>query len=265
MVFTNVEDLDLKYLPKQEFNYLPFFHKIVEGMGNVKSLHFSLWDIQKKMIKPLSIMLLQNPNIEYVFFEGTGRYISEYNSIDALADLLFIPKEMTYHFDARFLSSLSVDALNTQLEVVSIDSIQKCSPKTIVPLVSDYLGNSRNDWRQRSYNAVCESPIYSKIFKASWVDMVNEREQKRHLEKMLKSTNLHTQREEMDAALKKETLGYKALSIYGRKFTEINKILNQQLALVKQGEDSGVFDACLNDQLQDAKVKLILEMIERLS
>lgn len=264
-VFQNCIDLDLSNLSKPQFSYLPFFHNIVEGMDKVESLHFSLRDIQKNTIKPLSMMLLQNPKIEHVFFEGEGRYISEYNSIDALADLLFIPKKMTYYFDVKFLSSLPIDALNRQLKGISIEGMQKCSPKTVVPLVHQYLGDSRNNWGQRYYNAVCESPVYSKTFKISWVDLVNENEQKRHLEKMLKSTNLHTQREEMDAILKKETLGYKALSIYGRKFTEINKILNQQLALVKQGEDSGVFDASLNDQLQDAKVKLILEMIEHLS
>lgn len=255
--FRDRTTLKLENLTTQEMNYLPFLSEIVGDVKNVHSIHLTLSDLKPQMIKPLSLLLSQADNIQSICFEERFFSKGDSNIKNILPELLLMPKKLVYHFEIDSLAQVSTDFLNSQLDNVPLAKLQEAHPKKVVSLVGNYVGNSRNNFKMKAYNQVCESNKYHSIFKASYVDYVNEYEQKRHLQEMLKlgnSNDLNGQKKEMDNILRKEDSSYKALSIYKNKFMKIKRTLDKQ---------DGTADA-RQQYLEDKKIRLINEMIDRL-
>ncbi|MBA3813389.1 MAG: hypothetical protein H0X26_02680 [Alphaproteobacteria bacterium] len=265
--------LDLSTCPKERLKYLPFFHNMVDGIDQVTGLQFSLYTLtpekMKFLVKPLSMALLQNEGIQVLSFSdnesGFDQTFKISRSIkikDMIADLILIPKRMVYIFDNDTLSELSVDDLDSALKGISLDNIKKHCPKFVVPQFSNY---ARKKLISQQYMKVCKSK-YNFIFKTCAEDRGSEMKQTEHLLTMLgykESKNLQSQGEEMELILRTEAKKYSPL--YLKEFSKISEVLKDQLDLEKNLKNVNFFESRSEyRKLEEQKIKLINEMIERL-
>lgn len=229
LVFKEVVGLDLRKVdPKIQAKYLPLAHKIVEGMDKVKSLYFTLSDFNRELLDPLKMTLVHNPGINRIFFDEDSQNILFTNIKKIMPELLFMPGEKVYYFGLNSLSQLSTGFLDHALNGVKVPELQKYSgKKAVVSLVSHYIGDRYDTSKMQNYKEVCQSDKYHSIFKASYVDYVNEREQGTLLLEMLNGgIPIETQLDKIDEVLRKD----KALPLYFNEFKEIQSILTTQLS-----------------------------------
>lgn len=236
-VFKEDVALDLRVVdPKVQVKYLPLAHKMVEGMDQVQSLHFTLSNFDSALLDPLKETLLQNNGIKRVFFHEDSNDMRLTNIQKIMSGLLLIPGEKVYYFGFNSLSQLSTGFLDQALNGVTVPEIQIHSGrKAVVSLVGHYSSRYDMDTMQ-NYKAVCQSDKYHPIFKASYVDYLNEREQGNLLLKMLEGIPVKAQLEKIGEILNKEGQGYKALPLYLNEFINLRNILTEQEALQENNE-----------------------------
>ncbi|MBA3813957.1 MAG: hypothetical protein H0X26_05650 [Alphaproteobacteria bacterium] len=273
-------NLNLRNLRKSDLKYLPFFRKIVNGMNNVESVHFG--DIQQKDAKLLSLMITRNPKIQNVTFTG----ISDPYSHEVIIDLLMIPKKINFKSINYYFANFSVDYLDAESKKYSLETIQNHFPKTVY---FSLLPGERV-FEARCYN-VCKHPVYGEIFKASYP---NNKKGEQQRELLLKVLNLqdgnplrHTafqgipdglsckmfqmdtweerQDKLIDYILCLDRMDERALPIYYQEFLNISKILGEQIKLTKTKQNNEVSVDLEYDQLEQKKIDLIKEMVDRLS
>lgn len=243
--------MNLRHAPREiKTKYLSAAHKIVKGMEEVASLHFSLSNFDRETGKALKVALRNNPGICNVFFYDRS---SQMPLTEIISELIHTPSQIVYYVDIRALSQLSVDLLDSSPLGQDPKIIRSKGSKTIIPLPSDYVGT--RDSKVKNYKAICQSP-YASLFKVSYVDFVNEKEQKALLVKILEEENsIELQLENMKEILQKEEGKYKALPLYFEDLMAIDKILKEQL-LLENGDQT--YYAHLEEEKKE-RIKAVLD------
>lgn len=249
------QELDLQFIThSMAIKFLPFANQVVEDMNKITCLHFSLADMNNDLLKALTSLLHDNQTVKHVFFQGEGRGRgNQVTLFQVLPDLLYVPGDRNYYFSYKLLRELSSEFL--EKEGLNAEWVHTYSgKKAVMPLISDYV----TYWDSNNpYRIICTSPIYSPLFKASYTNYVNEKEQTNCLMEMLQEVcTLATQHKNIQTILRKEEQPYKPFPMYKDGFVEIQKLLIAQSDIVKKGnenfkDDYENFEAQKRERIQE--------------
>jgi hypothetical protein len=115
------------------------------------------------------------------------------------------------------------------------------------------------DRHMQNYLAICQSPSYSPVFKLSFPDYVNEREQRSLLIPMITDNlSLEMQLQNMEEILRKEGTSFKSYPLYTEDFVQIQKLLTEQVGLLQENNQHAY------QELQTNKEQYIGNILERM-
>lgn len=218
--------LDLRFMDSKVLNKaLPAAKKMVEEWDKVEALHFSLGSFSDlEMFDVLKLALLPHPSINVIYFHSIGldENSEASNTQSLICDLIYNPRKINFIFNISALSAFSTDLLDKSFGSTFEILPKLVGQKTVMPFANEYIGSKYSSESLENYKNVCIK--YSSIFKASYVDMANEKEQESLLREMLVTNLLKKQLEKINEVIRKES--FKHLAIYS--FEKIKDTIQKQ-------------------------------------